>query len=410
MPKFSLFLIALTFLSACNPAPATYTAPPTPVIAALKTAQSSAVETCFYSGQPTPDPNEPSLFAPVSSQEHILGPMDAYLTIVEYSDFQCRGCAKFAALLTKIQAKHPQDIRIVYRDFPLLSVNDKAALSTQAAEAANLQGKFWEMHDLLFEKQDEWAKLEPAKFPSWVAIQAVSLGLDKTKFKADLSSPEIAAIPQKAWQDGMKIKLPGAPLILLNGEILKWQPTLLNDVEDIISLDLLPKRQFSSCPPVMLDPSKQYSATLETAKGEIVIRLFADKVPNTVNNFIFLAQQGWYDNITFYRVTPGFIAHSGDPSETGKGNPGYFIPNEIDRSLRYDRPGMVGMTNSGPDTNGSQFFITYAAAASLNDKYTIFGQVISGMEVLKQLTARDPQPGEDVADGDLLINVTIEEK
>jgi cyclophilin family peptidyl-prolyl cis-trans isomerase len=220
----------------------------------------------------------------------------------------------------------------------------------------------------------------------------------------------MVALAQKAWDEGMKIKLPGVPLILINGEILKWQPTLLNDLEDIIRLDLLPKRQFKSCPPVVIDPSRQYLATLQTARGSIVIRLFADKAPNTVNNFVFLARQGWYDNLSFHRVVPGFVAQSGDPSGTGQGNPGYFIPDEIDRTLQYDRPGRVGMTNSGPDTNGSQFFITYAAAATLNGKYTLFGQVLSGMDVLNRLTARAPAPGEHLPDGDVLIAVTIEEK
>lgn len=408
MPKFLLFLIASIFFSAaCAPVAAPVSS--MPAIASTETAQ-SASETCFYSQQPTPRPDEPSLFAPVSAQEHIKGPAGAYLTIVEYSDFQCPACAKFAILLTKIQREHPQDIRIVYRAFPLLTLNDKAALSTQAAEAANLQGKFWEMHDLLFEKQAEWAKLAPAKFQAWVMEQAAALGLEKARFDADLTSPAIAAIPQKAWQDGLKIQLPGAPLILVNGEILKWQPTLLNSLEEIIRLDLLPKRQFNSCPPMLIDPAKQYIATLKTARGDIVIRLFADTVPNTVNNFVFLAQKGWYNNVTFHRVIPGFVAQSGDPSGTGQGNPGYFIPDEIDHTLQYDRPGLVGMTNAGPDTNGSQFFITYAAAATLNGKYTLFGQVVNGMDVLALLKPRDPKPGETVPDGDLLMNVTIEEK
>ena len=408
MHKFLLLLLAFLFLStACTPV--TYKRVPTPTILAPLSTRGAA-ETCIYFQQPTPNPNEPSLFAPVSPQDHVRGPADAYLTIMEYSDFQCQTCAKFAALLTRIQQKYPQDIRIVYRDFPLITLNDKAALSTQAAEAANLQGKFWEMHDLLFEKQAEWAKLDAAKFQAWVTGQAASLGLDKARFASDLTSPEIAAMPQKAWQDGLKIKLPGTPLILVNGEILKWQPALLNDLENIIRLDLLPKRQFKSCPPFVIDPSKQYLATLKTAKGDIVIRLFADKAPNTVNNFVFLAKAGWYDNVTFHRVIPGSIVQTGDPSGTGQGNPGYFIADEIDRTLQYDRPGLVGMTNSGPDTNGSQFFITSVAAASLNGIYTLFGQVVSGMDVLQKLSARDPKPGENVPDGDLLITVQIEEK
>ncbi|MDO9347998.1 MAG: peptidylprolyl isomerase, partial [Anaerolineales bacterium] len=133
--------------------------------------------------------------------------------------------------------------------------------------------------------------------------------------------------------------------------------------------------------------------------GEVVIQLYADKTPFTVNNFIFLARHGWYDGITFHSVLPGFMAQTGDPSGTGMGNPGYLFGDEIDSSLRFDRPGVVSMANTGPDTNGSQFFITYGPASHLDGGYTIFGQVIRGMDVLAALTARDP-----------LLSVTIEEK
>jgi cyclophilin family peptidyl-prolyl cis-trans isomerase len=340
----------------------------------------------------------------------VRGPAGAYLTIILYADFQCPACAQFASLLTQIQRKHPDDIRVVYRNFPLLTINDKASLSTQAAEAANLQGKFWEMHDLLFSKQAEWATFNAAKFQSWVSDQAAGLGLDQSKFNADFNSPEMIAIPQKAWNDGMKISLPGVPFILVNGEILKWQPTLLNSLETIIKLNLLPKKQFAGCPPVVIDPSKQYFATLKTAKGDIVIRLFADKTPNTVNNFVFLARQGWYDNTTFHRVVPGFAAQAGDPSGTGQGNPGYFVPDEIISELKYDRPGRVGMFSSGSGTNGSQFFITYTSSAKLNGLYTLFGEVTQGIDVLNQLTPRDALIGETLPDGDALFTVVIEEK
>jgi len=410
---FGLLLCALViFTAACEAStPASPRPTATPSSLNFIASTPTTVSRCTYSSMPTPNVGQqPSLFAPVSSQDHARGPVDAYLTVIVYSDFQCPACAQFAALLTEIQRKHPQDMRIVYRDFPLLTINDKAALSTQAAEAANLQGKFWEMHDLLFSKQAEWVKLDAAGFQAWVADQAGTLGLDQAKFKTDLTSPEVIAIPQKAWNTAMKIPLPGAPFILVNGEILKWQPTLLNNLEFILSLDLLPKKQFSSCPPVVIDQSKQYFATLKTAKGDIVIHLFADQAPNTVNNFVFLARKGWYDNITFHRVVPGFVAQTGDPSGTGQGNPGYFIPDEIASSLQYDRPGVVGMFNAGAGTNGSQFFITYVASAKLNGKYTVFGEVVKGIDVLNHLTPRDALPGETLPDGDALINVTIEEK
>jgi cyclophilin family peptidyl-prolyl cis-trans isomerase len=125
---------------------------------------------------------------------------------------------------------------------------------------------------------------------------------------------------------------------------------------------------------------------------------------------LFLVKNGWYDNITFHRVIPDLFAQTGDPSGTGKGNPGYYIVTEIDPNLKFSKPGMVAMVNSGPDTSGSQFFITYAATPQFDGKYTIFGQVLTGMDVLRQLTSRDPQPGSDTPPGDKLLNITIEEK
>jgi cyclophilin family peptidyl-prolyl cis-trans isomerase len=159
-----------------------------------------------------------------------------------------------------------------------------------------------------------------------------------------------------------------------------------------------------------IDPRKQYLATLKTEKGDVVIELFADKAPVTVNSFVFLARNGWYDNITFHRVIPGVYAQTGDPSGTGKGNPGYYVITEILPNLTFNKPGLVAMVNSGPDTSGSQFFITYAPTAQYDGQYTIFGQVLTGMEVLKSLTPRDVQPGINTPPGDKLISISIEEK
>jgi cyclophilin family peptidyl-prolyl cis-trans isomerase len=130
----------------------------------------------------------------------------------------------------------------------------------------------------------------------------------------------------------------------------------------------------------------------------------------TVNSFVFLAREGWYDDITFHRVIPDLFAQTGDPSGTGKGDPGYYIITEIDPTLTFDKPGMVAMVNYGPDTSGSQFFITYAPAIQYNGQYTIFGQVLSGMEVLNQLTPRDAQPGTETPPGDKLTGIDIEER
>jgi cyclophilin family peptidyl-prolyl cis-trans isomerase len=177
----------------------------------------------------------------------------------------------------------------------------------------------------------------------------------------------------------------------------------------VVGLIALGQKQFTQCPSFNVDPKKQYIATLHAEKGDIVIQLFADKAPLAVNSFVFLARQGWFNGVTFHRVIPGFMAQAGDPSGTGQGNPGYFFKNEIN-DLKFDKPGMVGMANSGFDTNGSQFFITYAPASNLDGGYTIFGQVLSGLDVAEKLTPRDPSQGAALPPGDKILSVDVEEK
>ena len=161
-------------------------------------------------------------------------------------------------------------------------------------------------------------------------------------------------------------------------------------------------------PPTVIDPSKRYVATFETAKGDIVIELAAADAPNTVNNFVFLAGEKFYDNTTFHRVLPGFMAQGGDPTGTGRGGPGYAFADEFSPNLRHDGPGVLSMANSGPNTNGSQFFITYAATPHLDDRHSVFGKVIEGMDVALAITPRDPLQS-PATSGDTLIRVTIEE-
>ena len=169
---------------------------------------------------------------------------------------------------------------------------------------------------------------------------------------------------------------------------------------------LIPKKQPSN---LTIDINKQYFATFKMAKGgEFVIRLFPDQAPVTVDNFVVLARKGFYDGTTFHRVLDGFMAQGGDPTGTGSGGPGYEFEDEFN-DLTFDKPGVVAMANSGPDTNGSQFFITYAPTEWLNGLHTIFGQVIEGMDVVNGLTRRDPGQNPDY-EGDVIESVTITEK
>jgi cyclophilin family peptidyl-prolyl cis-trans isomerase len=494
-------------------------------------------------------------------------------------------------VLAQLQQENPQDVQIIYHQFPLMNItqdgtpfHDKAELAAQAAEAAGAQGKFWEMHDLLYKAQGEWASLSPAEFRPLLDKYATQVGLDLPTFTADIGSKEIADRVKAAFDAATNLGLQGTPSIFINGEPYQMSPTLPmfkyaiklikegtygvtppetidraspytatlattkgnivvaldaanapqavnsfiflarhgwydnspftvvtpkfliggglgetngypgytvaaenNQIADaavgqmglfpldqqgqyfgsmffiarevitntlglpffgrvISGQDVLaaielradpqapaidsiktvtiegptvaprptptprPSLQWSEAPAMQIDVNKTYTATLTTAKGQIVIQLLPQYAPLTVNNFVFLARQGFYDGVTFHRVIPGFMAQGGDPTGTGRGGPGYQFNNEVTSTLKFDGPGLVAMANAGPNTNGSQFFITYAAASHLDGQYSIFGKVISGMDVALALAPRDPSMNPNAPAGDTLISVTIEEK
>ena len=149
-------------------------------------------------------------------------------------------------------------------------------------------------------------------------------------------------------------------------------------------------KQWKNPPPVTIDRNKRYAATIKTDLGDIVVELYADRVPNVVNNFVFLSREGFYDGVTFHRVIKDFMAQTGDPTGTGSGGPGYRFADEFHPGLRHDKAGVLSMANAGPNTNGSQFFITHVPTPWLDNKHSVFGCVVSGMDVLMSIPVRDP--------------------
>lgn len=166
-------------------------------------------------------------------------------------------------------------------------------------------------------------------------------------------------------------------------------------------------KQWTTPPAMQIDPAKKYKAHMETDKGTMVIELFADKTPKTVNNFVFLAREGYYDGVIFHRVISNFMAQGGDPTGTGRGGPGYKFEDEFHPSLRHDKQGILSMANAGPGTNGSQFFITHLPTPHLDNRHSVFGQVVEGLDVLMSIPPRDP--GNANAPAVKIIKVTIEE-
>jgi peptidyl-prolyl cis-trans isomerase B (cyclophilin B) len=145
-----------------------------------------------------------------------------------------------------------------------------------------------------------------------------------------------------------------------------------------------------------IDLKKQYTANIETNRGVIVLKLYASQAPRTVNNFVCLAEDSYYDGVTFHRVIPDFMVQTGDPTGTGRGGPGYTFKDEFDPKLKHDQPGVLSMANSGPGTNGSQFFITHVPTPWLDGKHSVFGQVTQGQDVVNA-----------IQQGDVMLSVRI---
>lgn len=166
-------------------------------------------------------------------------------------------------------------------------------------------------------------------------------------------------------------------------------------------------KQWQTPPALTIDAKKKYVGRIETSIGTMAIRLFADKTPATVNNFVFLAREGYYAGTIFHRVIKDFMVQGGDPLGTGTGGPGYKFGDEFRPELRHDKPGTVSMANAGPNTNGSQFFITHVATPWLDGKHTVFGYLYEGLDVLMAIPARDPARRD--AEAVSIVRLTIEQ-
>lgn len=401
-----LSIASLFLLNACQ------NNTPTEVIVATPSTISNTltpvVSCATVSISPTLASGGDSLIPAVTAADFSIGPADAAVTLIEYCDFQSPGCADQAYIIGSLLANH-DDLRFVFRPIALGGILDKADKAFIAAVAADKQGKFWAMYNLLFTKHKDWSTLSPDEFYAWAVREAAAAGIDADQLTAAINAPETTTKMASTMEAVNKLSLPAIPLILINGSL---QPSYLLDAQslnDTIGLIALGQKQFSECPPFTVDTAKNYIATIHTEKGDIVIELYPAKAPLAVNSFLFLANQGWFDNVSFHRMIPGFVAQSGDPSGTGRGNPGYFFKIELS-DLHFDSPGLVAIANSGPDTNGSQFFITFAPAPHLDNGYTIFGKVISGLEVAEQLTPRNASEDPAAPTGDKILGVEIEEK
>ena len=166
------------------------------------------------------------------------------------------------------------------------------------------------------------------------------------------------------------------------------------------------QREFDEAPPMCIDPEKTYTATMVTSMGTMVIHLNAAQAPKTVNNFVTLARYHYYDGIIFHRIINGFMCQGGDPTGTGRGGPGYRFEDELPAPGRYEI-GSIAMANAGPNTNGSQFFITVRPTSFLNNKHTVFGRVIEGLDVVRALQQIDPEKPDPSVTADRILEAVV---
>jgi len=409
--RFSLACLSLTMLCYGCSTPATLPTGSSP-IASLTPIRLGSTETATpVQPSPTVPPPLPTLASilPVSENDWIRGSPNAPITLLIYSDFQCPHCRDLSLLLTEIEQMHPDEVRIFYRHFPLLPIHDKASLASQAAEAAGAQGYFWKMSAMLFERQPEWAQLSPQAFLEWLGENLEDLALNQDQLLQDLNEGVFASKIEQDFYSAISAGLVGTPTIFINGKLLQYAPTL-SILEAALRLELLENQKWDDYPASMITLGVNYFAHLNFNLGEVVIQLFPDTAPLAVNSFVFLSRQGWYDNNPIFRVVPKVLVEMGDPSGTGLGDPGYHYPLEIDPALRFDQAGLVALSSSGPDTNGSQFFITLAPLPELNNTHTIIGRVIEGLEILTQLQARDALDDLLIPPEGILQSITIEEQ
>jgi cyclophilin family peptidyl-prolyl cis-trans isomerase/protein-disulfide isomerase len=419
MKKYLLLLISLLLLVACgsggaaiidqagDEGPSLETTAVSPAVDASSTTAGESIPVMV-------DADDPTM---VRERDWKKGnPDEPAVTIIEYADFQCPGCASFAPLMSQIASAYPDDVLVVYRHFPLNSIHPNAQKSAEAAEAAGIQGQFWAYHDILFTRQQEWSSLNQNDARAYFIDVAEELGLDIEQFTTDLDDGVYADYVAQSEMEAVALGMPGTPSAIVNGQPIPGEglprdfETWDNFIKEEISLKNLESNQYASAPEMTINTDARYLAHLEMESGQtFTIELLPKSAPLTVNSFVFLAREGYFDGVTFHRVLPGFVAQTGDPTGTGRGGPGYLLPNEIDPALSHDTKGVVAMANAGPDTNGSQWYITYGDVSQLDGSYTIFGRVIEGMEVVEGITPRDPSRSANLPPGDRIAQITIEE-
>ena len=451
----TMIIIAVALVTGCASTATSETAAPAPTTA--PTAAQASPAATRLADQPTPSPEPTPTVAPVVETEIViaetesylgltgtrysdgattvrypgpagtrwfpsLGPEDAPVTVLEFSEIFCGHCRNFNLdSLEGILRDYVATGQVRYVGHMMAFNRPESQAYLAAAMCAAEQGRYFAYEHAVF------AGIGAGVFDLDASAQDIDVDIEQfTACKREGRYVNAAVDASMAAYDK---GITATPAFLVNGQkVLGNDPgTVRRLIEEALSgggaaptelteqgAIAMPKNpadrnnMYTAPPAMVIDPAKQYVATIETEKGDIVAELYADKVPNTVNNFVFLAREGFYDDTTFHRVIPDFMAQAGDPTGTGRGGPGYRFADEFDAALRHDAPGVLSMANAGPGTNGSQFFITFVETPWLDGRHAVFGKVIEGMDVLLSISIRDPQTA--TTPGDLIKTIRIAEK
>jgi cyclophilin family peptidyl-prolyl cis-trans isomerase len=364
--------------------------------------------------QPTPAPKA-AVCTPyplnIVANDHVLGNASASTTILEYGDYQCPSCASFHSGFKTTFNTLSNTVRLVYRHYPLPQ-HDKAVITAKAAEAAALQGKFWEMHNLLFEKQADWADKPVSEITATLKTYAGELQLDIAKFETDLASPEVAARVQQDADSGTAAQLQGTPTIFLDGRQAPAEAFTASDTAEQLKgyaeqraaqvAGASTKTFDFKQPEQVTNADSKYVLTITTSKGDIVAELDPALAPVNVNSTVFLAQQGYFDGapIVLNDAQVGAVL-TGNP--TAVGNPGYECDFEKPAAGAMAQPGVVALY--GGDKTSPQFVFTYSSTQDLDGRFSVIGQITSGLDIVRSLVV-----GEGTNQGDTITSVKVEEK
>ncbi len=350
----------------------------------------------------------------ITAADHIRGDAKAPVTIIEYADLQCPGCAALHPQMKTTLATLSDTVRIVYRHFPLVTIHDKALVAAHGAEAAAKQGKFDEYIDMMYAKQEAWSKTPAADITATLKTMAAELALDVAKFEADLADPEIAKRVARDVASATALNLQGTPSTFVDNIPIPQEqfadPGLAEQIR-AYAKDRAVRAgagvktfEFENAEKVV-DDGAVYEMTIKTSKGDVVVELDTKLAPLNINSVVFLAGKGYFDNAPVQQnfADPGAVV-IGDSSASG--NPGYSCSAES-KGSDFKTAGMLALNPnpSSPTRTTSQLVFIYSAADRLNGQLTALGKITAGLDIAKSL-----QGPEGDKKGDLIVSVTVKKK